>query len=129
MVPPVPILLEVLAHIPTDFFHCLHCERFVDAVGIGAKVRREGRSSYPPHMLEDAERLAAWLLDVGGRHGERLRVRVVDVQSPEGLWKSVRHCVREYPAFIVNHRTTVTGWDREALERLLVNAAEASDPA
>jgi hypothetical protein len=121
------ILLEVLAHIPADFFHCLQCERLSDVDGIGSTVRREGRSYYPPQMAEDAERLAAWLRDIPGRHGEQLRIRVVDAQSPVGLSKSLRHWVREYPTFTVNCRTKATGWDRQTLERLSVDAAETSD--
>jgi hypothetical protein len=58
------VLLEVLAYVPTDFFHCLHCERLFDAVEIGAAVRRETRTYYLPDMLEEADRLAAWLQDL-----------------------------------------------------------------
>lgn len=41
-----PVLLEVLAYVPSDFFHCLHCERLFDVAGIGASVHREMRASY-----------------------------------------------------------------------------------
>ena len=113
--------MEVLAHVPTDFFHCLHCERFFDAAGVGAAVRREARDAYPPKMLEEAGRLAAWLQDLSVKYGERLHIRVVDPQSPEGLLKSLRYWVRRYPTFVVDRRTKHTGWEPAALERLLAD--------
>lgn len=116
---PQPVLLEVLARVPTDFFPCSHCERMLDVAGIGASVHQEVRTSYPPEMLEQAERLAEWLQDLSTRYGERLRIRVVDAQSLEGFFRSVRHWVREYPGFIINRRATYVGWDRNGLDRLL----------
>ena len=117
--PPCPVLLEVLAHIPTDFFHCSQCERFFDAAGLGTPVHREIQAAYPPEVLEEAGRLATWLQDLSARHGEQLRIHIIDPQSLEGFFKSLRHWVRRYPTFIIDRRTKYTGWDRAALERLL----------
>lgn len=114
-----PILLEVIAHIPTDFFHCSHCERLFDVAGIGESMHQDIRASYPPEMLEEAERLAVWLQDLSLRYGKRLQIRVVDAQSMEGFFKSLRYWTRRYPAFIVDRRKKVIGWDRDALEHLL----------
>ena len=114
-----PALLEVLAHVPTDFFHCLHCEQLFDAVGIGGAVRRETRGAYPPDVLEEADRLAAWLRSLSARYGEQLHIRVVDPQSAEGFFKSLRYWVRRYPAFIVNRREKQIGWKLTAVEQLL----------
>ena len=114
-----PVLLEVLAYVPTDFFHCLHCERLFDVAGIGVPIHREIQTSYPPEMLEEAERLATWLQDLSVRYRGRLHIRVVDPQSLEGFVKSLRYWVRRYPAFIINRRTKYTGWEPAALERLL----------
>jgi len=36
-----PVLLEVLVHVPTDFFHCAHCERLFDAADLAAPVHEE----------------------------------------------------------------------------------------
>lgn len=121
-----PVVLEVLAHTPTDLFHCLHCERLFDAADISARVHQEIRSSYPPEMLEEAERLATWLQDLSLRYGDRLHVRLVDPQSVEGFLKSLRYRVRRYPAFIINGQTRHAGWERDALERLLKAEAAGS---
>jgi hypothetical protein len=122
--PPVPVFLEVLVCVPTDFFHCMHCERLFGTTGIGAEVRREVRSDYPTQMLEDGRRISDWLQGAAVRYGEQLRIRVIDPQSPEGFYKSLRYWVRRYPTFIINRRTKYTGWDPEALERLLADLCE-----
>jgi hypothetical protein len=119
-----PLLLEVLAHVPTDFFHCLHCERLFGATGIGAEVRRQVRTDYPSEMLEEAGRLAVWLQSVAERYGERLHIRLIDPQSPEGFYKSLRYWVRRYPTFIINRRQKHTGWDPESVERMLEQCGE-----
>jgi nucleoside-diphosphate-sugar epimerase len=75
-------------------------------------------------MLEDGRRISDWLQEVAGRYGEQLRIRVMDPQSPEGFYKSLRYWVRRYPTFIINRRTKYTGWDPEALERLLADLCE-----
>lgn len=119
---PGSVRLEVLAHIPTDFFHCLHCEQIFGVAGIGASVHREIQAAYPPEMLEEAGRLATWLQSLSARYGDQLHIRVVDPQSMEGLFKSLRYWVRQYPTFIIDRRTKHTGWESDALERLLADA-------
>jgi hypothetical protein len=116
---PVSIDLEVLAHMPTDFYHCSHCERLFEAAGIGTAVHREMQAAYPPEILEEAERLATWLRDLSARYGEQLQIRIVDPQSVEGFFKSLCYQVRRYPTFIINRRAKYTGWEPAALERLL----------
>jgi hypothetical protein len=113
------VLLEVLAHVPTEFFHCLHCERVFDVTDVGAEVRREARASYPSQILEEAQRLSTLLTELSAKWGKLLQIRVIDPQSPEGLYKSLRHWIRRYPTFVIDRRAVYTGWDREALEQLL----------
>jgi len=74
---------------------------------------------YPTEFLADFERLMAWINELSLRFGPSLQVRVVDPQSPEGLWKCLRYGVRRYPAFIVNGRKRLTGWDKAALDSIL----------
>lgn len=120
-----PILLQVLAHMPTDLYHCSHCERLFDAAGIGAELHREMRRSYPPTFLEHADRLAVLLHELSSHYGDRLHIRVVDPQSIEGFCLSLRYWARQYPTFVVQGQK-VTGWDQAALDRLL---SQHTDPS
>jgi hypothetical protein len=116
---PRPVLLEVLAPMPTDFYHCLHCERMFDLAGLGASAHQQMQADYPPQMLEESQRLAAWLQDLSTRYRGRLQIRVLDPQSLQGLSKSLRYGVRRYPAFFINRRQKHVGWERAPLERAL----------
>src|ERR687891_149745 len=66
-----PIDVEVITYAPTVFAHCQHCELTFGHAGL-----RE-------------------------RFGARLRIKVVDVASIQGVWRSFRHRLRRYPAVIV----------------------------
>jgi hypothetical protein len=116
-----PVLLEVLAHIPTDFFHCLHCEQLFDVAGIGAEVHRELQANYPAEILEDSGRLAALLQDLSVRHGDQLHIRLIDPQSLEGFLKSICYWIRRYPSFIINRRVKYTGWETDELECIVAD--------
>ena len=40
-----PLSIEVLTYAPTEFFHCMHCEVTMQAVGLGQAVHREQRAA------------------------------------------------------------------------------------
>jgi hypothetical protein len=87
------------------------------------------QAGYPPQILEEAGRLSAWLQELSAKCGKQLRIRVIDPQSPEGLYKSLRYWVRTYPTFIINGRKKYTGWDPEALEQLVADCGGRLDRA
>jgi hypothetical protein len=70
-------------------------------------------------MLEDARRLGEWLEDLSERYDDRLRIRIVDVSSLRGFLKALRYGVHRYPAFIINKRMTLVGWDPVSLSQIL----------
>jgi hypothetical protein len=84
-------------------------------------VHQEVQTAYPPDLLEEAERLAAWLQDVMAQYGEQVHIRIIDPQSAEGFFKSLRYWVRQYPTFVDNRRQRVSGWDLASVERLLAD--------
>jgi hypothetical protein len=75
--------------------------------------------------MEEHVRLSDWVLELSGRYGPDIRIRVIDPQSGVGFFKCLRHRVRRYPTFIVNGRAKYTGWDKEALETLLQDSLNA----
>jgi hypothetical protein len=113
------IRLQVVALVPTNFFHCMHCEQFFQHAGIGEKVHRAEIEQYPETVIQDAARLAEWIFDLTQRYGDRLRIQVIDPQSLKGFLLCLRFWVRSYPAFIMQGRKAYVGWDREALDCIL----------
>ena len=120
------ILLEVLAHVPTDFFQCTYCERLFDAAEVSAPVHQEIQVTYPPEIVEQAEHLAAWLQELSAQYGNHLHIHMVDPQSVEGFFKSLRYWIHQYPAFVVNRREKVAGWNPTDVERLLADKMPSS---
>ena len=78
-------------------------------------------AEYPQEWQDDYQRLADWVYDLAGRYGDRLLIKVIDPQSPEGLLKSLRYRVRRYPTFVIDGRKKVVGWQRERLEAALTS--------
>jgi hypothetical protein len=114
-----PISVEVIAPVLTDLRHCSHCEVIFAQTQVGPRVHEEVLDEYPRDLKEDFERLSDWLFELAHRHGDALRIKVIDPQSIEGFVKSVRHWVRGYPAFIVAGHKEYVGWDTDALDRVL----------
>ena len=74
---------------------------------------------YPLDSKEEYLELCDWILELTRLYKDSLLIKLIDAQSILGFYKSLRHWVREYPAFIVERRETYTGWDKNRLETLL----------
>jgi hypothetical protein len=114
-----PVRLEVIAPNFQALGICTACELVMAEGEIGERPTERALDEYPQEWQEEWRRLADWVYDLAGRYGDRIVIKIIDPQSPEGLFKSVRHRVRRYPTWVVDGRTRVVGWDREALEAAL----------
>lgn len=124
-----PIHIEVIAPVLTDFRHCTHCETIFDETQVGAVVHQQILNEYPEDWKEDFARLSAWLTELAGTYGRTLQIKLVDPQSVEGFFKSIRFGVRRYPAFIIEGRKKLVGWDKTALDQLLHSYTALGNPA
>jgi hypothetical protein len=115
-----PILVQILAYAPTQYFHCQHCELIWHQVGAGTALHREQLdSSIPEDLKTEYAGLSDWVRQLVETYGGRVVVKVVDAASPEGLINSLRYRVRRYPAFVVEGRTEYVGADfAQARQRL-----------
>ena len=114
-----PISLQVIAPVISNFYHCMHCEQIFSQAGIGQQVHQEEIDGYPEDVKQDFTRLSDWLFEIAHHYGDQIRIEVIDPQSIEGFFKSLRYWVRKYPAFIVNGREKLTGWDKATLDAML----------
>jgi hypothetical protein len=87
--------------------------------GVGESPTERALEEYPQDWQEEHERLSDWVYELAERYGDQILIKVIDPQSPEGLFKSLRHRVRHYPTWVVNGKKRVVGWDREALRFVL----------
>lgn len=113
------IKLEILSINPITFKHCQHCEQFFDRAGIGPQVREQIISEYPADLLEDSDKLSAMVVELAHKYQNNIEIKVIDPQSPLGVYKSLRYWVRKYPTFIIDGKEVITGINQTALEHAL----------
>jgi hypothetical protein len=105
-----PLSVKVIAYAPTVFRHCQHCEVAFEGLGVGERMHRaEARDALPEDLAADYQRVSDWVHSLLERHGPRLAVSVIDAASIEGVWNSLRHRVRRFPAVIVGGRESFVG--------------------
>ena len=117
-----PLMVEVIAYAPTQFYHCMHCEvLFQEAEVKGVKKFHADalETSMPPEMMQEYRNLSDWVLNSVEHYGGRVVFKVIDAASIEGLLKSVRYGVRKYPAVIVNGKEKLAGGDLNQAESLI----------
>lgn len=86
---------------------------------MGEHPAKRALDEYPQGWQDEYQRLTDWVYELADRYGDRILIKVIDPQSPEGLFKSLRYRVRHYPTWVVNGKKRIVGWDRQALEAVL----------
>jgi hypothetical protein len=115
-----PVILEVVAPMLSSVeMSCRGCGLIMDTLGIRKQDRQACAAEYPEDWKEAVEHLAAWIAEISRLYRHRILIRVIDAQSPVGLWKQIRHRVFKFPAFIVNKKKTYVGWNPGELESVI----------
>ena len=115
-----PILLEVVAPmLSTVEMSCRGCGSILGSLGLRDKYRSACTEEYPDDWKEAVNYLSKWINEIASLYKHRIRIKVIDAQSPLGLWKQLRHRVFRFPACIVDEKRTYIGWDSQQLEVLI----------
>ena len=115
-----PVILEVMAPmLSTIEMSCRSCNFIFDAVGVGQKLRNTSKNEYPEDWKQAVAYLSDWLHEITNLYRHRLQIKVIDAQSPLGLWMQIRHRLFRFPAFIIDKKSTYIGWDTKELEALI----------
>ncbi len=126
-----PLIVEVIAYAPTQFYHCMHCEvlfQEADVKGVKKFHADTVETSMPADMMQDYRNLSDWILNSVERFGGRVVFKVIDAASMEGLLKSVRYGVRKYPAVVIDGKAKQTGADFQKAD-VLIDQSLALQPA
>jgi hypothetical protein len=113
-----PLQVEVVAYVMGSMDHCAHCQVFIDGSGVGSQVKQADLAAYPQEFREEWLRLSAWILALAERYAGQLQIKITDAQSPQGLWKALRHGVRKYPTFIIEGKK-YHGWNEAVVEGMI----------
>ena len=115
-----PILLEVVAPmLSTVEISCRGCGSIMGYVGLRDKYRNACTNEYPDDWKQAVDYVSKWINEISSLYQHRIRIRVIDAQSPLGLWKQIRYRLFRFPAFIVDRKRTYIGWDYGELEALI----------
>jgi hypothetical protein len=115
-----PVHLEVLAPMLSSVeMNCRGCGSVFGYLGLKDKYRNACVNEYPEDWKLAVGYLSEWIRQISSLYRHRIRIEVIDAQSPLGLWKQLRYRLFRFPAFIVDRKSTYTGWDSEELEALI----------
>ena len=113
------ISLEVVSNFLTTYSHCSRCEVVFRESGLGKEANKGDIEDYPAELKEEILELSEGLGELKQLYKHRIEIRLTDAQSPRGMYKSLRHRLRQYPAFIIEKKDVCIGWDRERIEELV----------
>jgi hypothetical protein len=103
-----PLLVEIIAYAPTAFYHCTHCEIAWREIGMSNQAHEEQlQSSLPEDLTKDYLFVSQWVKDIFRRYCDQVVIKMVDAASLEGVWLSLRHGARRYPAVIIDKQVFV----------------------
>ena len=102
-----PILLEVVAPMLSSVEIYSWGHSFITGyLGLRSKYRNSCLNEYPDDWKWAVDYLSLWIQKVSYLYRHRIRIRVIDAQSPLGLWKQLRYRIFRFPAFIVDQKKT-----------------------
>lgn len=115
-----PIEVEVIAPMLSSVdLTCRGWSCILGGVGLKSKYRNACANEFPDDWKMAVESLSEWLRKLSDLYRHRILIRVIDAQSPLGLWKQIRYGLFRFPAFVVDKRRTYVGWNSDQLEALI----------
>jgi hypothetical protein len=91
----------------------------MDQAGLQGQYRSVCADEFPDEWKRDREKLRELIGNLTRIYKHRIKIRIIDAQSPMGLWKKIRHRFSAMPAFIVDKSYVCGGWDGQRLESLI----------
>jgi hypothetical protein len=113
------ISIEVVSNFLTTYSHCTRCEVIFRESGLGPEANRGDIKDYPAELKEEILKLSDRIGELKQLYKHRIYIRLTDAQSPRGIYKSLIHRLRKYPAFIIEKKDVYVGWDRDRIEELV----------
>ena len=115
-----PVQIEVVAPMLSSVeMSCNRCGSVNDFLGLTQKYREACIREYPDDWKEAVDFLSRVIEEISRLYRHRIRIRVIDAQSPLGLWKQLRYRFFRFPAFIIEQKKTYVGWDSDELSSII----------
>ena len=115
-----PIQIEVVFPLLTSLeFGCKNCSLIFGQSGLPQNHHRSSADEYPEDWKDDVKKLHEWMANASKLYKHRIRIRLIDAQSPLGIWKQIRHRFSKLPGFVVDRKAVHIGWDTDRLESII----------
>jgi hypothetical protein len=115
-----PIQIEVVFPLLTSLeFGCKNCSLIFGQSGLPRNHHNSSADEYPEDWKEDVKKLHEWMANASKLYKHRIRIRLIDAQSPLGIWKQIRHRFSKLPGFVVDRSAVHIGWDTDRLESII----------
>ncbi|MGD8520019.1 MAG: hypothetical protein PVF56_02640 [Desulfobacterales bacterium] len=115
-----PILLEVVAPMLTTVeWSGWQSQLMIDTLGLRRNSRQSCIDEYPEDWKQAGDYVSNWIREITNLYRHRIKIILIDAQSPMGMWKQIRYRLFKFPAFIVDKKLTYIGWDHRQLETLI----------
>lgn len=125
-----PLMVEIIAYAPTAFYHCTHCEVAWREMGMDNQIHEEQtQSSLPSDLAQDYQRISDWVREIFRVHCDQVVVKVIDVASVEGFFKTLRYGLHRYPAVIIDGKSRFGGDALEEASKVISRRLEENLPA
>jgi hypothetical protein len=113
------ISIEVVSRVLTTFSHCASCGPVFREAGVEDAVNKEALSEYPQDLQHEFLRLSDIIRELRRLYQHRIRIELINAQSPLGIYKTLRHRIHQYPAFIIEKKDVCIGWDWHRLSDIV----------
>jgi hypothetical protein len=113
-----PLEVEIITHVLGSVDHCAHCQVFIDGVGVGQKIHKTDLESYPSEWKSEWQQMSDLVLNLAERYAGKLVIKITDAQTPQALWKALRHSIRKYPTFLIAGEK-YQGYDEQIIANLI----------
>jgi hypothetical protein len=113
------ISVEVVSRVLTIFQHCASCGPIFREAGVENAVNKEALSEYPVDLQDEFLQLSDWIRELRKLYQHRIRIELINAQSPLGIYKTLRYHIHKYPAFIIEKKDVCIGWDWQKLSDIV----------
>jgi hypothetical protein len=115
-----PINVEVVIPTLTALsFDCKACSLVTHQLKVHGEYIQDCNDDYPEEWKEENAKLFDCIKYLKEIYKHRIHFRIIDAQSPVGLWKQIIHRPSKLPAFIINKKDICVGWEMDQLELLI----------
>jgi hypothetical protein len=104
-----PVRVDVFYPFPESFGVCLNCEVILSQVQLGNPPSQRDLAEYPADWQAELKQLSDLIFTLSDKFQNDILIRLWDPRSLQGLWKSLRYRVHQYPVFIVNQKMVIPG--------------------